>query len=110
MTTARDFELFKKTFRKYQVSFGLTGWRVYFKHEELEGCFANISFNGSDYVATVRLASNDKSGNVQEQAKHECLHLLIARLEVEATTRFSTDDAIREASEEAVHRLMEVIP
>ncbi len=55
-----DFLKFKKEFTKYQKLFGLTGHRVYFKYEQLEGCFANITCNQPDMVATARLNNGEK--------------------------------------------------
>lgn len=110
MTTTRDFEIFKKTFRKYQVLFGLTGWRVYFEHEDIGESYANITYDLPNYAATVRMSKENRSGNVKQDAKHECVHLVLARLDAEAQTRHTSSDSIREANEETVNRLMEVIP
>ena len=44
----KDFELFKKEFTKYQKLFGLTGYRVIFKHEGIDGANANITIQQGD--------------------------------------------------------------
>ena len=78
----KDFELFQKTFTKYQKLFGLTGYKVYFKHEPIENCFAQITVAQTDMVATVRLNSDlpDKDEphkDIKQSAKHEAIHLLV---------------------------------
>ena len=109
-TTKEDFRLFKKAFREYQVLFGLTGWHITFEHVDIQDVFANITHDLSSYQATVRLSKLEKSGNVRWDAKHECIHLVLARIDCEARTRFTNVDTLIEANEETVNRLMEVIP
>ena len=111
----KDFELFKKEFKKWQERFGLTGYKVYFKYEPLNGRFADIAITSGVMVATVRLNSNlpnkDKPfKDIKRDAKHEALHLLIGRLENNGKFRYSTEAEIDEASEELVIRLENLIP
>ncbi len=106
----KDFELFQKTFTKYQKLFGLTGYKVYFKHEPIENCFAQITVAQTDMVATVRLNSDlpDKDEphkDIKQSAKHEALHLLVMRLEINAEARYSTSAEIYEATEELIVKL-----
>ena len=42
---ADRFQLFQKYFKEYQAKFGLTGWKVYFEHGDLDGAFADITFD-----------------------------------------------------------------
>ena len=110
----KDFKVFKAYFRTYQLRFGLIGYKVYFKHEPLDGCFANISVDQSDMVATVRLNSNlpdnsEQHKDAKQSALHEVLHLLIMRLEQMAKCRHVQAEEIYEASEELVHKLEELI-
>jgi len=115
--TYRDFDLFKKTFKKYQDKLGLNGYSIYFKHELIEsGEFANITVNQGEMVATVRL--NSKLGKDDEShkhialsAKHEAIHLLLFRLEHRASCRCNvSDEEIYEATEELVNKLCNLIP
>jgi len=106
---SKDFELFQSEFKKWQVKFGLTGYKVYFKHEPLDS-FADIRINQGDMVATIGFNSDlpDKDKpflDVKCSAKHEALHLLIGRLEMAGHYRYSSEHEIWEASEELVHRL-----
>ncbi len=107
---SKDFEKFKRHFKEYQLRLGLIGYKVYFKHVPLDGCFANISVDQSDMVATVRLDSNSSGDNnqhkdIEQSARHEALHLLIMRLETMAKCRHVQAEEIYEASEELVHKL-----
>jgi len=108
----KDFTLFKKTFEHYQKLFGLGGYKVYFKYEPLEGCYASISTNQEDMVTTVSLDSSDKDKkfrNVKQSAKHEALHLLLHRIEDIGENRFARKGELYEACEEAVHKLENLI-
>ena len=87
MTTKDDFALFQKEFKKWQKLFGLTGYRVYFDYEPLGSSFADMSIDQTNMVATIRLNSklSDKDKphrDIKHSAKHEAIHLLIGRLEM----------------------------
>ena len=106
----KDFALFQKEFKKWQRIFGLTGYKVYFKYEPLEKSFADIEINLEGMIATVRLNSKlpDKDKpykNVRENAKHEAIHLLIGRLEMNGRYRFVSSGEMNESSEELVRKL-----
>ncbi len=107
--TSRDFEIFKREFKKWQTRFGLNGYKVYFRYEDTD-CFADITTTQQDMVATARLDNKrhpDK--DVRSSAKHEAIHLLINRLEQMAYSRFLGNNDITEATEELVRRLETVI-
>ncbi len=108
--TAKEFERFKSVFKKYQEEFGLQGYKVYFKLEKLDTCFANITVEQEDMVATVRLANQVEGFDAEvfipdEHAKHEALHLLVTRLADLARSRFVTKSDVYEAEEELVRRI-----
>jgi hypothetical protein len=112
---ARDFEIFKKEFERCQKAFGLNGYKVYFKHEPLDGCFAEIYHGEGNQTVTVRLNSNIPEKDLsfkdpRKHAKHEALHLLIARLEECGRERYVRSGEIYEACEELVRRLETLIP
>lgn len=111
----KDFALFQKEFKKWQKLFGLTGYKVYFKYEPDDGYFASLTVNQGNMVATVRLNSKlpdkDKAfKDIKQSAKHEAIHLLVARLERNGRYRFSSENEIYEATEELVFRLENLIP
>ena len=65
-------------------------------------------------VATVRLNSNlpekDKPyKDIKRSAKHEALHLLVGRLELNGRYRYLAETEIYEATEELVFRLEKLI-
>ena len=105
-----EFESFKEEFKKWQEKFGLNGYRVYFEHKGIDDCFADITIDQSENIATVRLNSKlltkDKPHqDIKGNAKHEALHLLVGRLERNARWRYSSSSEISEATEELVHKL-----
>ena len=110
----KDFRKFQECFLEYQKQFGLTGYKVYFGYEPLDNCFANITVNQNDMVATVRLNSNlpDKDKphrDIKQSAKHEAIHLLLYRLEDRAVGRYVLQEEICEAVEELVFKLEKLI-
>ncbi len=110
MPSKNDFEEFQKYFKAYQRLFGVTGYKVYFEHAPLEGCYADITVTQANMVATVRLNSKEVSPNVKRSAKHEAIHLLLQRLEDKALCRFGNVEEIYESVEEIVFKLEELIP
>ena len=111
-----DFEIFKKTFTKYQEEFGLTGYQIYFEHKSLKvSAFAQIIADQRNAAATVILNSkllpeNIPFKNVKRSAKHEAIHLLLERLEHLARCRYIGEEEIYEAVEELVVKLEKLIP
>ncbi len=115
MTAERDFEIFKREFTKYQRLFGLSGWKVRFKHGASDEYFASIESDFGQCVATVFLntdlpAKDRDFRDVRGNAKHEAIHLLLARLEGEARARYTNPSAVTESLEATVHRLEGLIP
>ncbi len=109
-TTSEDFDLFQNEFKKWQQKFGLTGYKIYFKHEPLESGFASISVDQGNMVATVRLNSsldNDDEpfNDIKVDAKHEAIHLLLGRLDQNGRYRFTSESEIHESVEELVFKL-----
>ena len=114
MESNKDFELFQSEFKKWQVKFSLTGYKVYFKYEPLDGAFADTVIQQTDMVVTVRLNSKlpekDKPfKDIKRSAKHEAIHLLLGRLEQNGRHRYISSDEMYEATEELVFKLGELI-
>lgn len=115
MKIDKDFALFQKVFGSYREMFGLTGYRTYFKHEKLDGAFADITIEQPSMVVTVRLnkghpIENKAFEDVERSAKHEALHLLLGKLEDLAYDRHCRKSQIYEAIEEVVFKLEKLIP
>jgi hypothetical protein len=113
--TPEEFQTFQSEFTKWQNSFGLNGYKVYFKHEPSDDSFADISIAQDEMCATARLNSKlpEKDiphADVEASAKHEAIHLLLGRLEERGRDRYIRADEIYEATEELVRRLEHLIP
>lgn len=112
---SNDFEIFKRTFKRFQDKFGLGGYTVYFKFELIaDGSFADITICREEMVATARLNStlnkkDEKFKHTRLSAKHEALHLLCGRLQNCALNRFVSEREITEATEELVNKLCGLI-
>jgi hypothetical protein len=107
----KEFDVFKEEFNKWYEKLGLYEWKIYFQYEPIEDCFADIIWNIDDKVATVRLNSDDcgKLRDVKQCAKHEVLHLLIAKLQSLGKDRFAMETAFYEETEGIVHKLEKFI-
>jgi len=111
----KDFTEFQKWFKHYQKLFGLTGYKHYFKYESLDGCFADITVDLTNMVATIRLntqitGKHTPPRNIKDMAKHEAIHLLVSRLEENGRSRYATSAEIYESTEELVYKLENLIP
>ena len=111
----KDFVAFQKHFLHYRKLLGMTDYKVYFKYESIGDCFADITLNRSDMIATVRLNNevkdkDKKFHDIKGHAKHEAIHLLLHPLESAAMARYVTEDEVRELAEGLTHRLEELIP
>ncbi len=109
-----DFKLFQKLFKEYQKKFGLTGYKVYFKHEPIDGRFACIEIIPANRVAVVSLNSDlpdteKPFQDIKRSAEHEALHLLIYGLEDLAKSRYIQEWMISEVCEELVNKLGDLI-
>ena len=113
----KHFELFKKECQYWIDKFELNNWKVYFVLEEIgNDRFAEILPNLTGYVATIKLNKNySKYGvenliqSIKQSAKHEVIHLLLARLSVNGQTRYVNEDDIKESEEELVRKLENII-
>jgi len=110
----KDYKLFQSEFKKWQQKFGLMGYKVYFKHEPIEGCHADITGTIGEFVATARLNSKRTKEeklerSVVEIAKHEAIHLLLRKLEDLGKSRYLNSDEINEAIEELTYKLERLI-
>ena len=106
-----DFELFKHTFLQYQKEWGLLEYNIYFENLPTGDNFASIAVANRSSTATVTFNSGPpeefKSNNdINLDAKHEALHLLLARL-----TQYMPENEATYAAEEAtVNRLCGLLP
>ena len=111
----QDLEIFKSEFDRYRKLFGLSGWDIYYEYKPIKDKFATIVYVGDDCAATVTLnskplASLKPHNDIKKHAKHEAIHLLLARYDIIASTRFADKEALDVANEELVVKLTELIP
>lgn len=113
----QDFEDFKKYFREYQEKFGLNGYRVGFKFEDLKDntTSAKVFIDLTNMASVVRLNTKvisflKEETEMKKSAKHEALHLLLGRVELDGRCRFIGSAEMDEAAEELVNKLEGLIP
>jgi hypothetical protein len=112
---SKDFDDFQRYFKKYQQRFGLTGYSVYFAHEDLLDRFGALTTDVDTMTSKASLASDlpkeqEQFKNIKRTAKHEAIHLLLARIVALASNRYLHEGELREAEEELVYKLEELIP
>lgn len=114
-TTKKHFEYFKKCCLVHITKLGLLDWKTYFLHEHTEDCYATTHVNIEGRVASIRLGTNWDDNRplnnitLNETAKHEVHHLLLARLATLAHYRYIRRDELREAEEEIIRVLDRVL-
>lgn len=116
-TTKKDFETFKTECQKWVERFGLTEWNVTFRHRELKsGVAAHTQYDANASSACFSLAkTTDPSENtaygttVEDSAKHEVLHLLLAKLFWKGTARYCSFEELEEAEHGVIARLMKLL-
>ena len=84
-TTKRQFRFFKAKCQEYIKELGLLSWRIFFEHDELEDCFAEIKMAPENRVAEITLSKTWIRKPTKEQlsrtAFHEVCELLLCPLE-----------------------------
>lgn len=109
-TTKAHLEKFKREFIKYQKLFGLTGWDVKFEIRALNGSLAELCYRSNECVATASLNKFFAVGeDIKKTARHEAIHLLLARYDFIASARYISPDELIQANEEIVVKLTELI-
>lgn len=99
-TTVAHFKQFQKFCRTWQQRFGLTSYKLYFRHEKLDGKYGSTGYRINARTAGVTLATewNDErslnSRELNRLAKHELLHLLLGELFVLAEDRYASADSL----------------
>lgn len=111
-TTEEDFEAFVDEAKFWIARFGLKGWGIDFKVEDI-GSRAILRMNVSGRRAVVSLAKDFGGGftkkDVRRSAFHEVCELLLARTWDVALKRDLTPDQRRDALEEAQHEVIRIL-
>lgn len=114
-TTKQQFKQFKEECKKWQDKFELNDWKIYYQHVSYDGGYAQIHKNSNNRVATIffngELENKEEYNNlnIKEIAKHEMIHLMLARLSEIGVARFISEDETIEAEEELVQKLINII-
>ena len=109
-TTKTHLGVFKHEFLKYQKLLGLNGWDVSFSKKTLNSV-AQICYVTNDCNAEVVLGATFPRGtNIKKTAKHEAIHLLLARYDYLATARYVNPEELIQANEEITVKLTDIIP
>jgi histidinol phosphatase-like PHP family hydrolase len=109
ITTKQHFEIFKKEFMYWQETFGLVGWNFDFEHKKSERNKADCAPDLDGRFCVVTLSKTWEGGieevtneRVREVAKHEAVHVLLARLTTYARVRYISKKELDEAEEKLV--------
>lgn len=111
-TTKQEFARFQAAFERWQTTFGLKDWKVWFEHLPIDDSYATLTTNVQWRIATARFNLNvlDNFEPIPERhALHECIHLLLTRLSWIASCRYLNDGEIHEEEEALVRRLEKVL-
>lgn len=108
-TTKRQFEDFKNECLRLQKTLNLKDWKIYFNWAEGSGYYSKISSDVEGNVATISICKSYKKNHfwdVKISAKHEMIHLFLARLENLAKSRYVSEEQIY-SEEERLARVLE---
>jgi len=122
-TTNQDFLYFQKKFNEYAKKLGVGHYIIYFEHTDIpsdsmtpNGAYACIYKDATNSVATVQFCKIWETVSrplnkreIEETAKHEAIHLLLAKLSDLAYRRYVTALEIFSAEEELVRKIQKII-
>lgn len=112
-TSKVDFEFFKSQCDFWIKKFNLDGWGILYIHEKLKNEYGYISFDVESHKASIYLTTEVDGPfprkRMAETAKHEIIHLLLARLSDYGFNRFITKTALLESEEEIVQKLLRLL-
>jgi hypothetical protein len=114
-TTQKQFQLFKQECEKWIDKLELHNWSVHYQHCPLR----HSAQTTSDYlgmVATIGLNTEWDNGvrqlndeEIAKSAKHEIIHLLLAKLDILASSRFISSNELDHAEHEIVRKLEHIL-
>ncbi len=114
-TTQKHFEFFKKECEKWIDRFELHNWSVHYSQCRLDD-YARTRSDLQGMVATIALTDDwdDEirplsEGELAKSAKHEVIHLLLAKLDILANARFATEHELNQVEHEIVCKLEHII-
>ena len=113
-TSKSDFEVFKKKCKKWIEFFGLKGWEIDFAHKDMGDSLACCSMGALENRSVTIILSTkwDIRPSVKElgiTAFHEVCELLLMRLRVLCTYRYTTELEIKEEIHTLIRTLENVL-
>ncbi len=111
----KKFELFKKECLYWIDRFQLSNWGVNIAIDDREGQNVKgyIKCDDESFLASIFFCAdgNKKSSeeDIKDTAKHEVIHLLLARMSRLGEKRYAGKDELYAAEEEIVQRLLKII-
>lgn len=117
LTTKAHFEYFEKRVRYWYKRYNLSGWQLYFDHDDIGDNYARVIVNMVGRVATFMLSLEWaypeifplKNVSLDECARHEVIHLLVGPVGTLLNARFVTKDELTAAEETLVRQLEELL-
>lgn len=117
LTTKAHFEYYRKRVRYWYKQFNLSGWHLYFDHDDIGDNYARVVVNLLGRVATFILTRDWAHPSIvplnqtelDRSARHEVIHLLVGPVGTLLAARFVTQDEIVAAEEELVRHLEELL-
>jgi hypothetical protein len=119
VTTQEHFEIFKKECLRLWDLWKISGWKLEFRHEDMEGQSQGMAGASSDptqrctriFLSTVWPDHTPVTDHeILLTARHEAIHGLLGPLSTLATSRFVTDNEMCAAEHEVLNVLDGVLP
>jgi len=115
-TTKKHFDYFCDRVRYWVEYLGLSGWRLDFNWEHIEGCYAEFTAQYIDRVALFRFCREWENSilpfnkqQIDRTARHEAIHLLACPLHIMAVSRYVTKDEIHYSLEQLTRRIEDLM-
>ncbi len=106
----KEYEDFKKECLRIQKEWGLGGWEIMFDHYKSNKAYAYVNTDNKNHKAMITFTgTKDDWTDMKKTAKHEMLHIVLARLTGLAEERYTRLDEIIEAEEEVVQILLKLL-
>lgn len=114
--TRRHLTAFEKAVHHYVIAYGLTGWTIEIHHEgtssSMNGrasCAPQLDGRRVDIYLPTSWEDEDVTPlKLDSAARHEVIHILLARMSGLAADRHCTGAQLYEAEEELVTKIMEI--
>jgi len=113
--TDKHFQLFQKECEKWIKKLKLDNWEVHYDWQESKENRASCISNLNGYIITLLLSKKWENyekvsdSDICQVAKHEVIHILMARFSTNAKSRYVSSDDMEESGEELVRKLEKLL-